>query len=503
MTTKPDSSWAYYLFLFILTLAFFHRLLLHQGQILNTMDAISANMFYENTLLRSLGSFGQFPLWSNYHFSGLPLIGNPVIPFFYPLNLLSFLFPANLFISYSFLIHVFLAGAFTYLFCKRINLGKFSSLISALIFMFSAVAVGKIYPGHLGSLITLSLMPLLFYLLENLILSPNLKNAALLGLFWSFQLLGGMPQFFYFSSIALALYFAIRLFFLPGNGPRLSIVVKPVSFAILGVIICLLLSAIYLLPVLSLTALSGRTGGLEFATASHMSLDPKQLVTLLVPGFFGTAADNTYWGSWENPWVSYIYVGIAPLILALFGIVFRRNKYTLAFILIGMTALLFAFGRYTPFYRLAYNLIPGIDMFRVPAEAVFIFCFSLAVLAGYGTSSLTNLAAAAQRSSQKKLIKLLAMLSVLAIIATVLLFAGKTQIMGYGTNLAKERYNTLHPAGTDFEQRYLSRMEVVYSHISYGMLWLTLLYTAGLFLLWLRVERNLNRTVFAFPRPGS
>jgi len=488
----------YYLFLFVLTLMFFYNLILHPGQILNSSDAIASDMFRENTLLSSLRNSQQFPLWSNYHFSGIPLIGNPVNQFFYPLNILFLVFPQNLFISYSFLIHVFLTGLFTYLFARKIGLGKFPGLVSAISFMFSAVVVGKIYPGHLGSVIVISLMPLMFYLMENLITEPSLKNSIIFGVFWCIQLVGGMLQLFYYSSLALAVYLLLRLVSLSSvssSGQSFRRALKILSYVFLGLVVCILISSAYLLPTYQLSQSSGRTGGLDFVAATHMSFDPKQLITVIIPNFFGSVVDSTYWGSWENPWVSYIYLGILPLLLALFGIIFKRDKYTKILLTIGALALLFAFGRYTPLYKLAYYLIPGISMFRVPAEAVFIFCFSLSVIAGYGASFLIS--PAGNPRFQKTLLKLLGIGAVLAILLTLLLILGKTQITDYGTNLARQRYYTLHPGGTDFEERYLPKLEAVYGHIAYGTLWFTLLYSASVILLWLRISRKLNRTAFA------
>ena len=48
-----------------------------------------------------------------------------------------------------------------------------------------------------------------------------------------------------------------------------------------------------------------------------------------------------------------------------------------------------AFGRHIgPVYRLIYNVLPGFRRFRVPAMSLTLAQFSLAALAGYGTSVL-------------------------------------------------------------------------------------------------------------------
>jgi hypothetical protein len=127
--------------------------------------------------------------------------------------------------------------------------------------MFSAVVVGKIYPGHLGSVIVIALMPLVLYAAETLVQSPNLKNSLFLGIVLCLQIVAGMLQLFYYSSIALALYLLIRLFQLyktrkagkaaAGTAqppqPHLRHTKHVLLFALLSLLACLLLSAAYLL----------------------------------------------------------------------------------------------------------------------------------------------------------------------------------------------------------------------------------------------------------------
>jgi 4-amino-4-deoxy-L-arabinose transferase-like glycosyltransferase len=40
-------------------------------------------------------------------------------------------------------------------------------------------------------------------------------------------------------------------------------------------------------------------------------------------------------------------------------------------------------GRYTPFYSLAFRFIPGIDLFRRPTDASFVFVIAIAFIAGH------------------------------------------------------------------------------------------------------------------------
>ena len=42
----------------------------------------------------------------------------------------------------------------------------------------------------------------------------------------------------------------------------------------------------------------------------------------------------------------------------------------------------FMLGRYTPFYGLAFKFVPGINLFRRPTDASFVFGIALAILSG-------------------------------------------------------------------------------------------------------------------------
>ena len=45
--------------------------------------------------------------------------------------------------------------------------------------------------------------------------------------------------------------------------------------------------------------------------------------------------------------------------------------------------LLYALGKYTPVFHLIYDFVPGVTLYRRPADATFVFCAMLAIVAGY------------------------------------------------------------------------------------------------------------------------
>jgi hypothetical protein len=81
-----------------------------------------------------------------------------------------------------------------------------------------------------------------------------------------------------------------------------------------------------------------------------------------------------------------IYCGILAVVLILGvgivrGLAWAREIrfFTLALVLV----LLYALGRYTPAFRLMYDLLPGVALFRRPADATFIIGLLISIEAGY------------------------------------------------------------------------------------------------------------------------
>jgi hypothetical protein len=139
----------------------------------------------------------------------------------------------------------------------------------------------------------------------------------------------------------------------------------PVVFALgLG----LALAAIQLGPTLQFITHSTRSDLSYDTVASGFSL--AEMTHLLYPGYFGGSPQ---------------YVGILPLILAVAALFVRRARRMVVFwITLGIVALVLALGGNTFLYSVTYLLVPGFGAVRNQERIIYLFCFSVAVLAGYG-----------------------------------------------------------------------------------------------------------------------
>ena len=70
-------------------------------------------------------------------------------------------------------------------------------------------------------------------------------------------------------------------------------------------------------------------------------------------------------------------------ILAIFQLSRYENKMVF-FQVLALVAFILALGKNTLVYEVFFNFVPGFDFFRVPARFLFLFLFSISVLAAYG-----------------------------------------------------------------------------------------------------------------------
>ena len=77
--------------------------------------------------------------------------------------------------------------------------------------------------------------------------------------------------------------------------------------------------------------------------------------------------------------------GIVVLLFATIAFVGgKKRAFRVFFASLGALALLFALGTHTPLWRIFYELLPGIALFRAPSQVMFLFVFAISTLAALG-----------------------------------------------------------------------------------------------------------------------
>jgi hypothetical protein len=196
-----------------------------------------------------------------------------------------------------------------------------------------------------------------------------------------------------------------------------------------GLIIGLGVAALLLLSVYEYTPYSSRGAGdptAAYQFATNWSLHPSEMLTFLIPSFMGFGG-QTYWGYMPFTHCPN-YLGVVALFLAVWALLYRRNRTTIFFAIVGGLAILISFGRFFPvLYKPMYLFMPFFDKFRVPAMILMVLFFCVAVLAGFGVQALLETASGSgdQRRSKvgekrrKILLGLAAAVILLGILLTI------------------------------------------------------------------------------------
>jgi hypothetical protein len=339
---------------------------------------------------------GVFPLWDPYVFAGVSLLGDIQSALFYPFNILLFLFVKKGILSYYALelqniLHVLLAGVFTYMYAREIKLSKDASLVSALTFMFSGFLITRMI--HLTFVNVIIWLPLILLFLQKALKENSYFYSILGGLFMGLSMLAGSPQFSLHIIYFLGFY---TIFFIIINRKEYS-TIKSIFLFFIILVIALGIAAVQYLPAFEYSKYTVRRS-ISFEDSTLLSIHPLHFITLLIPKLFGSISGTgrpfvPFWGGggvYGAFWETAIYVGIFPLVLLIFSFEDKKNKLIWFFTGMAVFALIAALGKYTPFYRFIYYCLPGFNKFRIPGRFSGILSFSLAILAGFGANVLFN-----------------------------------------------------------------------------------------------------------------
>ncbi|MBD3334674.1 MAG: hypothetical protein GF355_04080, partial [Candidatus Eisenbacteria bacterium] len=352
--------------------------------------------------LESEERLGTLPLWCPAIFSGMPSYGS----FIYTpaaahhlFDLLMRPFPGHRGARYF--LAMLLGGWALYALGLRLGLTPLAATGGALLFVLTPYMMGVIQAGHSTKLRALYHVPLLFLGVELLLRRPGPAAAAFLAL--ALALLGWTrhPQIAYLAVMTAALYALARLIWLRppawrGKGWLLG--------AAMVVVAALLAGGMLLDPVASVreyapysvrgdpgvfAAEEDVSGGTPWDYATAWSFHPKELISFLVPEWFGLEG-STYWG--EMPFTqSTHYFGVVALALAVAALILRRERRLWIWTALALVVLVIGFGRHVPLlYRPMFLFLPYFNKFRVPSMIYALLPLLLLPVVGAGLRMLQD-----------------------------------------------------------------------------------------------------------------
>ncbi len=334
---------------------------------------------------------GELPLWNPYTVHGMPFLAEIQTEVFYlPMAALMFLVKNGrldvFWLELVNVLHYFLAGAGMFFLARSFSLNRLSSLFAAITFAFSGFLVTHAIHQVITGVV--AWYPLLFLFFRNALSSPRWMWVFVAGLTLGHSFFGGSPQMSLFFYLFLLCYFVFEL--LHRNGLK-GLFRKPAMVmtarAAAVVFLSLGIAMIQFLPTQELSELSARAQ-ITYAKGSEGSLGWGQLLTLLVPKFFGVSDAHayTYWGPgpYWHYWETCVYFGVLPLFLTLLGFRLLRHHATLLFLAcFASFAVLFSLGSNFFLHAVFFDSIPGFSSFRNPARMGVFLPFVGSLLSGF------------------------------------------------------------------------------------------------------------------------
>lgn len=377
-------------------------------------DQYKAGYSFREFAAQSLKSGQGFPQWNPYLEGGLPYIAAMHGDIFYPTFLLRMIMPTDLAMTWEFPIHIFLCGLFTYLFLRAWNFGFYGALVGGLAYMLGGSIAGYAGPGHDGKLFVSTMLPLTLLLLTRGIRDGRLWAWGALAITIGLAALSPHPQLLQYLLLTAGA-FSLYLAFAKHGDARLTTpqAIRRLACAAGAVGLGLLISAIQYWPsVFEYKRWSPRSAGHDWAVATSYSFPIEETLNAYWPNFSGIL--DRYWGRNLIHFHS-DYFGV--IVLMLVGCAFGATawkSFRRFWIGTGIVSLLWAFGGYTPFFKLVFAIVPGTPYFRAPSTIIYVTAFAVSVLAAIGMERLL-----ARRVSPKYAIAWIAATAVFSVLMSV------------------------------------------------------------------------------------
>lgn len=339
----------------------------------NTKLSDAVSLFYPpKTLASDLVKKGELPLWNPYMFGGYPLFASAQFGLLFPTIIFYLIFQTPVAWTLQTMSQPILACFFMYMLLRHLNLDKLPSIFGSISFGFGGFTI--LWMQWNTQATTALFLPILILLMDKYLISKNIKWGALFSIFLTFQIIAGYLPVLPFTLFSLAIWYIFR--------SKSKFNLKIIFFIVLGI----LLSAVYLLPVVELIQISQRK--VETLGPAAPFTPPENFINLIAPDFFGNDATGNFWGRGDHMDAT-LYVGITTLILALYGIknFFKKTETRFAVCLLCFAVIISISNPLSNFlYKLGLWGGPSITMNRVN----FMINFSLSLLAAYGISLINN-----------------------------------------------------------------------------------------------------------------
>jgi hypothetical protein len=319
----------------------------------------------------TLRATGRLPLWRPTIMSGTPFAANPLAGIFYLPHIVLLVLPMSIGFNVLFIVHVWLTGCGAYALLCAWQVERWPAWIGALTWMATPKLFAHLGAGHLGMIEAVAWLPWAMLAVQRMVPSRRIRDGAWLGAVWAVQFLTD-PRICFYVILLTSSYLIVSWLRAVRSRHWLSILLAVMTFAAL--------SAMLWLPFVEFIRQSNR-GALTLSEAGEFSLPLRHLVSLVLVD----------WGGLHE-WA--VYVGVLPLIAAIYAAYRVRRNPQSAIILWLLAclilAVLFSLGTNGPLFPMLFRILPGLSLLRVPPRAWFIVAFAVAMLTAFGIEAMMS-----------------------------------------------------------------------------------------------------------------
>ena len=376
-------------------------------------DIVSSYYPWKKNVVNALKN-EELPLWERTYFMGVTLIGNVQAGIFNPFNLLFFVTDDfDLIWGLLVVLIPFLTLVTMYILLREWKLSQQASILGTLAYTFSAYVVTWTEYNVHGFIFAAS--PLVFYFIH------RAEKQGIRSLLWiapiiAFMTFAGYPQTVYYVVGFSVIYSVILNVYSKKTGWQKF---KGVFYLVLSIILGLGLASVQIIPSFQALGDSIRTLDKVALAWSVEKMPVENLLTGLIPDFFGNPATHNFWGLGVYSTFAF-YVSLVALMLSIFT--FRLWKGNSEVVFLWVTAILIlilSLGTPLTFWIHTISLL-GLKG-STAARGLYFWGFAVGALSAYGFDQLKKI-------DSKKALLCFVFPLVLVIIASGSYFISKASI---------------------------------------------------------------------------
>ena len=353
--------------------------------------------------------------WDDSRLGGIPTMDALFADAYHPLVWTQFLIDPARAVGFKFILTVWVAFMSAMLLAWNLTGNKWWGALLGFLYAFSPEYFTYIYGGHDGKMMVFAIAPLALLAVRKIVRDGSLPYLIVFALSIVWMILGSHLQLTYLFLWGAGLYTLYEAAFhcntLATRGKRIGLAAAALAFG-------LAISCFQIIPPYLYTTTQSVRGESEHTNYGHAvswSFHQEEMAQMLIPGFIGVdvyeqdektgdlksssfvnismdeyrkiAASGSqgspfYWGhnsfklDHNNAGALLTFLGFLCLFLP------GKRRWASFWGLGAVVALSYGMGDHSPFFKLWYNILPGVKNFRAPGMALFWLPLLLVMMAG-------------------------------------------------------------------------------------------------------------------------